>query len=353
MKAATLAGQTVARAMVTIPRFGVWWADVDLTTPAALSGRVVLELGGVSFSGAVASGGPADGKASYRIAAGAGGWGTVVPAAAYSDDAGVKVASVLADVASAAGETFEGAPSDRVGPHYARQEGPASHVLGDLLPRAWRVDFAGVTRAGAWPSGTYATTAPRVRRAPGAGVIDLAVDSIVGITPGVVVDGLPPATDVVINLDSKRLTASVYYEAALPRRIDALRKLFDALDPRRAYRGLAEYRVVSQEGDRLNLQIARSGTGLPDLARVPVRGLSGVKQMHALGSLVLVGFADSDPSRPAVVAQEAAGVPGWMPLALEIGAAPTLGVARQTDPVIAGPFGGTITLGSARIKAST
>jgi hypothetical protein len=40
-----------------------------------------------------------------------------------------------------------------------------------------------------------------------------------------------------------------------------------------------------------------------------------------------------------------------MPLFLEIGAAPTLGVARQTDPVQAGAFSGVIVTGSTRIKA--
>jgi hypothetical protein len=64
-----------------------------------------------------------------------------------------------------------------------------------------------------------------------------------------------------------------------------------------------------------------------------------------------VAFLDGDPGRPSVVGFDDPESPGWMPLFLELGAAPTLGVARQTDPVIAGPFAGTITLGSTRIKA--
>jgi hypothetical protein len=41
-----------------------------------------------------------------------------------------------------------------------------------------------------------------------------------------------------------------------------------------------------------------------------------------------------------------------MPLTLELGGPGALGVARTTDAVVAGPFGGTIVGGSARVKAS-
>ena len=80
-------------------------------------------------------------------------------------------------------------------------------------------------------------------------------------------------------------------------------------------------------------------------------GVPGVRAEHALGSQVLVAFLDADASRPAVVGFDSAEQPGWHPLFLELGGPAALGVARQTDPVVAGPFAGTITLGSTRIKA--
>jgi hypothetical protein len=138
------------------------------------------------------------------------------------------------------------------------------------------------------------------------------------------------------------------------RRHAALAKILAALDPGAQFRGTFEYRVVTQSGERLNLQPVRSRSRLPDLARVPVRaGVPGVKALHALGSKVLVSFLDADPSRPAVVGFDSPDQPGWHPIQLLLGDAPQLGVARQTDPVIAGGFAGTITLGSVRIKAGT
>jgi hypothetical protein len=92
---------------------------------------------------------------------------------------------------------------------------------------------------------------------------------------------------------------------------------------------------------------------MPELSRVPVRpGVSGCKNMVLPGELVMVSFADGDPSRPFVFAHDAPDAPGWMPLTIELGGPGALGVARMTDPVIAGPFAGTIVSASARVKAA-
>jgi hypothetical protein len=207
--------------------------------------------------------------------------------------------------------------------------------------------------------------------------VELATDTLAGIVPGVTVDGSLPATDVEFVLDAKRLTALVWAGARTTRRLDALARIVEALLPDLKYRGTYEFRVVTQEGERLNLQPVRAATGLPDLARVPVRpGMAGMRADVAPGSLVLVAFVDADPSRPAVVAHDAPDAPGWMPLALELGGPAALGVARTTDAIAAGtlafvpgsggasltyngipvtagtPITGAITGGSARIKAA-
>lgn len=349
---ATLAGATVTRCRLQIPAWGAWWADVDLADETTLSGRATLALGGVSWEGSVVSGGPSRGRSAYRIVGGAGGWGRDVPPQAYRDDAGVKVATVAGDVARLAGETLADVPSARMGPHYARQRGPASRVLHDVAPQAWHVDAAGVTRLALRPEVGFAGRAVRLRVDRAAGVVDLELDDLAGVAPGMVVDDLPPAVDVEVVLTERRLVAHVMTGAQLRGRAAAMARLLDAIDPRRLYRACYEYRVVTQSGDRLNLQPVRASSGMPDLAGVPVRpGMAGLRAMVTPGELVLVLFADGDPSRPQVVAHDAPDAPGWMPLQLELGAAPTLGVARQTDPVIAGPFAGTITLGSLRVKA--
>src|SRR6185369_8903400 len=336
-----------------VPRWGCWGVDVDLSGEVKLAGAVTVTLADLSLAGASVSGGVADGRSAYRIAGGRGGWGKLIPKKGYNDDSGVKRATVLRDAATAAGETIDGLPITRMGPHFARRTGPASAVLNELVPRAWRVAFDGTTRMGAYPDSAYAGDGVRTRRAPGSQVIDVTTDKLAALVPGVSVDGALPATDVEYVLDENRLTVHVYAGRRANRRLDALARTVEALFPDIRYRGHTEYRVVSQQGDRLNLQVARAASDMPDLARVPVRpGMAGLKATVAPGELVLVVFADAEPSRPQVVSHDAVGAPGWMPLQLELGGPVTLGVARQTDAVQAGPFSGVIVGGSARVKAA-
>lgn len=354
MSLGTLGGNALSRAVVHVGAWGAFWVDADLVDPVALTGQTSLVLGGVSFACTVVSGGAVDGRAAYRLVGGHGGWGNAVSAKGYSDDGGVKIGTVIADAASAVGETVAGLPATRLGPHYARRsDAPASAVLNDVAPRSWRVDFDGVTRFGPRPTTAYSGDAPRTRRDPGAAVVELATEDLTGLLPGVTVDGSEPATDVEYVLDAKRLTARIYAGARLNRMADAQRRIIEALFPRIKYSGAFEFRVVTQSGDRLNLQPVRTATGLPSLSNVPVRpGMAGLKATVLPGSLVVVQFLDQDPSRPIVTNHDAPDAPGWMPLSLDLGGPAALGVARITDAVQAGPFSGVIVSGSLHVKAA-
>lgn len=337
MSVGALNGFALTRACVQVPAWGAWWADADLVEPEALSGRVTLTLADVTLSGTIVSGGPYEGRASYRVVGGAGGWGRALNAKPYHNDAGVKVSNVISDAAREAGETLGTLPTTRRGPHYARTAGPASRVLNEVAPRAWYVDFAGVTQFGARATVAYTGDGVRTRIDAASRVVEIATDEIAALVPGVTIDGSEPATDVEYELDAKRLTVRVWAGARKTRRLEAYAKLIDALVPDLRYRGAYEYRVVTQDGERLNLQPVRAATGMPDLARVPVRpGIPGVRAKPALGSLVLVVFADADPSRPQVIAFDAPDAPGYatddvLPLA----PADTIGrVVRYGDPIV-------------------
>ncbi len=353
MSLATLGGVSVTALRMQVPAWGVWWADVHLAEDVALAGAQTLVLADVTCACTIVSGGAAHGTASYRVVGGKGGWSRSLPKKPYLNDAGVKASLVLADAAREAGETLSGVPTTRLGPHFARAEGLASAVLHLLAPRSWYVGLDGVTRFGARTAIAYTGDGARTRVDPAGAIVEIATEQIAQLVPGVTVDGSLPATDVEYILDAKRLTVRVYAGARTSRRLEAFARMLDALDPVRKYRGVYEFRVVTQAGERLNLQPVRAASGLPDLANVPVRpGVSGCRANVTPGELVMVAFADADPSRPFVFAHDSADAPGWMPLSLELGGPLALGVARLTDPVQAGPFAGVITGASARVKAS-
>ncbi|HEY3499764.1 MAG TPA: hypothetical protein VGK73_33965 [Polyangiaceae bacterium] len=348
----SLNGHACISGRVDIPGVGLWYASVDLAGEVELEGAVTLTVLDTTWSGFVIAGGPVDGRSRYRLVAGAGGWGRDLPSRAYANDAGLPLARILADAATEAGEPAPASPPATIlGPHYVRPVQPAAFVLNALAPRGWYARADGVVELATRPAGPF-PKAPVVERNPAARVIELALtDSATDVLPGIQTE-YGPVSDAELEFGADGVRARLYAAPTPGRRAQAYARIVAASDPGARFRGVFEYRIVSQVGDRLNLQPVRTRASMPDLARVPVRmGVPGVRAQHALGSQVLVVFLDADPSRPVVLGFDSPEQPGWHPLFLELGGPGPLGVARQTDPVIAGGFAGTITLGSTRIKA--
>ena len=321
MSTATLDGHVCTTARAQIPAWGAWWADASTDDEVTLSGSVTLQIADLVLVGKVVSGGPSRGRSHYRICGGAG-WGTEIPAKGYANDAGVKLSTVLQDAATACGETLGALPATLIGPAWARPADPAGHVLELLASEAWYVDEAGVTRLGRRAASALAVPAARGPLDLARGTITLGADSIATILPGVVVDGLE-AVDVLHEVSADaglRSTLWLSQGTDTSRRISALRALVEQLLPDLRYRGVSEYRVISQTGERLDLQPVRVSLGMPILRRVRVRpGIPGARADHALGSLVLVAFVDSDPARPAVIGFSDAEAAGFQPSRLDLG----------------------------------
>ena len=318
MTTATLEGHPVTSATLAWPTFGLWWADAYLADPVELSGRVSLAIAGTTFSGTVVSGGVFNGRAAYRIVAGAGGVSAALPKKGYVNDAGTSIITVLSDAARTAGETLTSIPTGRLGPNYARMAGD---TLGGLLnrhhPRAWYANPDGSLRIGTRLATTYAGNAPRVRVDQVGAVVDLAVDSLDDLAPGVQVDGGAPATDLQIDLTPERLTVRVYSGKRTTRRLDALARILKGVFPTLAYAGAFEYRVITAAAGKANLQPVRAASGMPDLRNVTIRqGAYGLIDQIPPGELVLVCFADNDPSRPQVFARGSTDSPTWLPTLL-------------------------------------
>jgi hypothetical protein len=335
----TLAGHRVTDARVTLPKWGAWYADVTIDGDVTLTGAATLVMADLTLKGAVLAGGATLGRSMYRLVGGFGGWSRTLPAKAYDNDAGVKLATVLSDAAIEAGEQLDLTTLDRtarIGGSYVRAEGPASRSLELLIPGGWYVGEDGITRAGSRATAALAVDAPRVSPADLArGKIVLAPESIATILPGVIVDGIT-AIDVTHEVSGKGGLRSTIWGSQANAPLDSLRSLIKQLDPDRAFRGLKEYRVVTQEGERLNLQPIRVSTGLPDLRRVRVMpGIPGASATHKLGARVLVAFVDDDPAEPRVVGFEDAEGEGASPLAVSIDADTFVKLADGSRPMSA------------------
>lgn len=321
MGVASLNDHLVTSARVSIPAWGAWYAEVSIDGEKLLSGSVTLKLADLTLKGTVLSGGPSKGRSHYRIVAGAGGWGKTIEKKSYANDAQVKVATVIGDAAKAAGETLGTVPNDRVGPAFVRPSGPAVWVLEQVSSRQWYVDEAGVTQIGQRVAGKLPASVTHGPVDLARGTVTLASESIATILPGLVVDGLT-AVDVLHEVSAEGGLRSTVYGARGPgssRIPDAIWSVVDQYDPDRRFRGVTEYRVVTLDGNRLNLQPVRVSTGMPDLRRVTVRpGVAGCDGTASLGSRVLVGFVDSDPSRPFVASFEDADGEGFQPTSLKL-----------------------------------
>lgn len=337
---ATLNNHNATDARADIRAWGCWYADISIDGAITLTGRVTLKIADLALYGTVLSGGAANGRSHFRIVAGAGGWGKTIEKKSYTNDLGVKLATVLRDAASAAGETLDMStvPATTVGPAFARKAGAAGKVLDYFAPQNWYVGEDGVTRigkraAGRLPAGAIKSPPDLARR-----TMTIASESIASILPGLVVDGLT-AVDVLHEVSPKGLRSTIWGAlgaATGNRSLDAFRVLLDRLDPDRAFRGVTEYRVVTQAGERLNLQPVRASTGMPDLRGVKVSpGLAGAKSTLTPGARVLVTFVDASPTRPLVVGFEDAEGGGFLPLQTAIDATTLVKLGAGVKPVIA------------------
>jgi hypothetical protein len=148
--------------------------------------------------------------------------------------------------------------------------------------------------------------------------------------------------------------------------LDALKRSLVALIaeafPRIEYLGIYAYRVTAQSGALMDAvpDTSNDASGvaatLPDVFAIAMRpGIDGAVASWPSGASIAVAFLNGDPARAFVAYGDPDSVPTLLTLdalaGVTIGHGLPLAIARQTDPVVAGPFAGTITLGSTLNKA--
>lgn len=206
----TLDASPIRTLSLAWPRAGAWRADVSLEGGAQgasappVGATVTLTVGGppgLVLRGTVLRAGlDAPGLPRLVVVGGAGWERLLTSPLSYQADAGVRLSTVLRDLAARAGETVE-QPTDRVlgeawAMHATRWGQPAR--LRDALVSlaragallAWRVDPDGVTRFGprATDGQAVSVRATVLRRNAAVGLTTLGVDDPSGLVPGMMVD---------------------------------------------------------------------------------------------------------------------------------------------------------------------
>lgn len=336
----------VARALLFVPNEGVWFLDADFASDEPLTGAVDITLGASTLKGTVLdpSAGTYGLQRKVRILAGAGKWSAVLKPLSYHNDAGVKASTVAADAAHAAGEklgTFTGGVL-RLGAHYQREAGPASRALEDAARGVpWWVDYAGVTQVAARLTTTPdPTTYDVITHDSRSRNVTLSVSDLQSVGVG---------STLTKGLDSPLVVRSFELEIAPEGlrmrawcgagRTSSLASSLRAIVERTTDKRITwpvRYRVVDMAGDRVDLQIVKKASGVPDGLSVPQwPGIAGAHIISALGAEVIVQFVDGDRSDPIVTNYAGRGSHGAIPKRLVLGAASGSGqdAARKGDVV--------------------
>lgn len=198
----TLNGRRLTDLELHVPPAGGWLGTGHLESGASLAaGAATLVLGDLTLVGAVLAGrGGTDSpdRPSFVIAGGAG-WRTPLPApgGTYESPSGVRLRTVLVDLARAAGEAYDTPPEVSLGGAYGWDAGtPVDAVLADLFARGavaapWRAQPNGRTTFTAWPTlGAADTKGQIVDRRLERGLREVALTSAVAAwMPGATVQG--------------------------------------------------------------------------------------------------------------------------------------------------------------------
>ncbi|GAC1536313.1 MAG: hypothetical protein NVS3B10_00100 [Polyangiales bacterium] len=183
---ATYAGLRIISARVTIPMYGLWSGDIELALSSAIPSSGLLVLGDLSMQCAVFRAASYAGARSARLVGGFGGWRQPVGAQAYANAGGLKLSTVVTDVATLVGEQVAVVSDATIGTQFVREAAPAVHVLSQLATPLWWVDPAtGITQVGGTRSSAAITSDFQVITFSGAkGRFTVATETLADWMPG-------------------------------------------------------------------------------------------------------------------------------------------------------------------------
>lgn len=329
----------VTTARIALRAWGVWWADVTLAEPAALSGKVTIAEQESELKGTIISGGVIAGGASYRIAGGGGGWRKEIKAKGYQNAAGCTFSSVSNELASEVGETLENPPRTALGPHYARPGSAgllkvrAADVLSQHFPRGWHVGDDGVTRFVPRTGDAFKDESAAIEPATELGMIRVSADYGTKLRPGITIDG-KRIGDVDLFYAAKRVTAYCYPDTTI--QTDLIGQIAERVLARTKFLGCYEYKANDCDAAYLlDVEPVDSSLGLPTLDKVLIRPPAGYRAQVADGDLVVLSFLNGNPARPIIIGcAEADSNDSELVVLGQAGSADFVALAGKTDQAI-------------------
>lgn len=357
MSHTTLSGFEVLDGHVSLPRHGVWHADLvlDDAEGQTLPTAVTLQVGdGLSLVGTVVGGGEWQGRRSVRVVGGAGKFGGDVTGRWYQ---GAPLRLPVRDTLEEVGEKLSTTSSDDVlgataTPGWARTGGPARDALHRLVGDAgatWRVLPDGTVWVGTetWPNAA-SSDVDVTADAPTSGRVSFATERPT-LQPGQVLGGRRISyVELAITADRIRVEAWVEVDGAtVTDRIKrGLRGIIDSVvGPRLDYLAAYPARVVKQLSDG-RVECVTDDARIGSIGPLPVRlGIPGATVKVAPGARSYVCFEGGKPNAPYIAAFEPGALKELMVTAdTEISVqAPTIKIgggnlpaARQGDLVMIG-----------------
>lgn len=375
---ASVAGAPIVEGSLLVPSVGVWTADVYLASSNAIAGQVTVQIGNLSLVGTVYRCQVYGGQARARLVGGAGGWRSEVQPQGYGSPSGVRLSTVLGDLARACGETVNVASDTSIGYGFARCNQVASDVLWQMVAQgivpAWRVDVTGITQLTAWPATTIQTPFVVTDHRPDEGIVTVATEDYASWLPGC------SFTDPTLNGATYMNMASHYiwtsdgkFRFEVMVGADNIVGSFDAIVAKSVaptrFHGRYGYTISNPTTTSVDAEPKNSTLGLPSLQNVPLRSDSIATYTPPDGGDCDIMFLDGVPTAPICVwtagaptmAQLLGGsnpvarqgdqvqvfLPPTLPLSGTVGGSPFTGVATITNPI-----SGSITQGSPTVSTA-
>ena len=121
------------------------------------------------------------------------------------------------------------------------------------------------------------------------------------------------------------------------RLLDALRAIVRETFPRLDFFGLYRYRVMAMNGNRVDLQVVKKANGLPDLQAITMpNGVAGAWSELDVGQVVLVAFAEGDPSLPVIThfAPRDTTADAWLPVQTRLDASDEIRIGSSVATAV-------------------